>query len=262
MMYINHNQKVYNLVLSDSGHMPIQMKENVKNDIVRQGYSLVASRDIFFGEDLRGSLEDLVVSWDNLELDAYLADGGRYRERRYGCFLFTPKTKRLKLQNDVAYYQSKDYNPLNGGVARKFAPLTQEIVDNNFLIQLIYTHFDQLLLSENLASGNFWVGVHQIRTIAKPGELGKPTPEGVHKDGEMYTVQHFIKMENADGGTFNIFDNNKKKLADWTQRDTLDTVYICDNLIYHSVSPIVSRDSLNPGIRDILLIDYNPINQF
>lgn len=240
--------------------MSIEIKKNVKEGLSKNGYSLVGSGDISFSSDLRTTLNDLVASWDNLELDSYLADGGTYRKRRYGRFLFTPEPRRLDLQGDAVYYQGKDYNSLHGGVSRRFAPLTPDIVENRFLTQLIYTNFEQLPLPRDLINSRFLVGIHQIRTIAKPGELGKPTPEGVHKDGEMYTVQHFIKIENADGGTFNIFDNNKKKLIDWAQRDTLDTVFLGDEAVYHSVSPIVSRDSLSPGIRDILLIDYDPVN--
>lgn len=241
--------------------MPIKIKKNVKYSISRTGYCLIRSKDISFSDDLRTSLDDLIASWDNLELDTYLADGGTYRKRRYGRFLFTPETRRLDFQEDVAYYQNEDYNPIHGGVYRRFAPLTPDIAGNRFLIQLIYTNFEQLPLPKDLINSPFWVGIHQIRITAKPGELGKPTPEGVHKDGEMYTVQHFIKIKNADGGTFNIFDNGKNKLVDWTQRDTLDTVYICDEAVYHSASPVVSRDSLNLGIRDILLIDYDPLNR-
>lgn len=240
--------------------MSVQINGNIKKNLFDQGYSLVPSKDISFSDDLRGPLEELVASWDNLELDAYLADGGKYRERRYGRFLFSPETKELRLQEGATYYQSRDYNSLNGGWPRNFAPLKTDIVHNRFLIGLIYANFEQLPLSDDLRDREFWVGVHQIRTIATPTEVGRPTPEGVHKDGEMYTVQHFIKIENADGGTFNIFDNTKKKLIDWAQRDTLDTVFLGDEAVYHSVSPIVSRDSLSPGIRDILLIDYHPAN--
>src|SRR5712691_10615804 len=61
-------------------------------------------------------------SWDDLGVDAYMADGGRYRRRRFACFRAAPDGITRKPQQP--HYQSRDYNPLNGGVQRWFEPVT------------------------------------------------------------------------------------------------------------------------------------------
>src|SRR5438128_11583356 len=52
------------------------------------GYALLAPRDV---AALAGctidELQALAPSWDHLELDNYLKDGGRYRRRRHSCFV-------------------------------------------------------------------------------------------------------------------------------------------------------------------------------
>ena len=51
------------------------------------GYALLAPADV---AALAGcsidELQALVPSWNHLELDNYLKDGGRYRRRRHACF--------------------------------------------------------------------------------------------------------------------------------------------------------------------------------
>src|SRR5262245_33278088 len=72
-----------------------------------------------------GSLADrakFVESWNNLALDTYMADGGRYRRRRHAVFTTAPN-RPIELAVHQPHYQALDYNPLNGGVARWFEPI-------------------------------------------------------------------------------------------------------------------------------------------
>ena len=64
-------------------------------------------------------------SWDDLVVDAYMADGGRYRRRRFACFRASPEG--IARKPHQPHYQSRDYNPVNGGIQRWFDPVTQEI---------------------------------------------------------------------------------------------------------------------------------------
>ena len=52
------------------------------------GYALLAPDDVaaLAGVPL-AELNALIPSWDALELDNYLKDGGRYRRRRHSCFV-------------------------------------------------------------------------------------------------------------------------------------------------------------------------------
>src|SRR2546425_1217628 len=65
------------------------------------------------------------ASWNDLGVDAYMADGGRSRRRRFGVFRAAPVG--IIRKPHQPHYQSRDYNPLNGGVERWFEPVTETV---------------------------------------------------------------------------------------------------------------------------------------
>src|SRR3972149_10926690 len=56
-------------------------------------------------------------SWDRLELDAYMADGERYRRRRHAVY-GTQGSGGIERKPHQPHYQSVDYNPMHGGILR------------------------------------------------------------------------------------------------------------------------------------------------
>src|SRR5438477_8156128 len=56
------------------------------------------------------------ASWDYLGVDAYMADGGRYRRRRFAAFRAAPDG--IRRNPHQPHYQTRDYNPLNAGADR------------------------------------------------------------------------------------------------------------------------------------------------
>lgn len=188
--------------------------------------------------------------WNNLEADLHMGDHGRYRLRRYGRFCLEGDS--LQPLDGSSIYQELVDNPLNGGVERTFAPLPSEIQTNPFLNALIRADARLLGLDPNQS----WaVGVHCVRIVARPAEPGKPTPEGVHRDAEMYTVQHLIERRNVRGGVFSAYDEERRPTFHWLQLHRWDTVFF-RGTTWHSATPIESDDY---GHRDILLIDFDPL---
>ena len=55
-----------------------------------------------------------------------MADGGRYRKRRHAAF-GARAGEPIHRKPHQPHYQSRDYNPLNGGIARWFDPVLPEI---------------------------------------------------------------------------------------------------------------------------------------
>jgi hypothetical protein len=60
------------------------------------------------------------ASWEELGVDIYMADGGRYRRRRFAAFAVSAEGVARKAHQP--HYQSRDYNLLNGGIERWFEP--------------------------------------------------------------------------------------------------------------------------------------------
>lgn len=65
------------------------------------------------------------ASWDDLGLDTYMADGGRYRRRRFAAFAVSSECIVRKAHQP--HYQSRDHNPLNGGIERWFGAVSEAI---------------------------------------------------------------------------------------------------------------------------------------
>ena len=83
-------------------------------------------RDLLDAVRLARRLDAFADSWNRLELDTYMADGGRYRRRRHATYAARPDG-RSSAQPHQPHYQALDYNPLNGGIARWFEPIEPAI---------------------------------------------------------------------------------------------------------------------------------------
>jgi hypothetical protein len=187
-----------------------------------------------------------------------MADGGKYRFRRYGLYQLSATTGRLSHIPGASFYQSSEINPLNGGENRSFAPLAGGSVNNPFLHELIRFDFAQLTSKKHIE--NDWlIGVHQIRITATTGVQGNPTPEGIHRDDETYTAQHLIARHNIGDGINYFYGSGSEPTtrpqAVWKQQCYFDSYYF-DRSLWHSVSPIVSGNRDGDGHRDVILIDF------
>lgn len=220
------------------------MSIEVAAELARRGYCAVPAA---VWPDLNASGRDeLMASWHSLAEDAHMADGGRYRFRRYSRLLWSDG--QLTEMDGNSIYQELADNPLNGGVQRTFEPLLPAVLSNPYLQAVIQEDARALGLR-----GDWRVGLHCVRILARPRQPGLPTPEGIHRDAEAYTVQHLIRRERVRGGVFTGYDELKQPVFHWLQLHPWDTLYFQGKL-WHSASPVESEQQ---GHRDILLVDFD-----
>lgn len=226
--------------------------------------TLAGSRFVFVkGADMRSMLEAagplgdwpaFAQSWDALEVDTFMADGGRYRRRRHAVFAVGRDGRALR-QPHQPHYQTLDYNPLNGGIARLFAPVLDEIGAGESMTTIL--RFCGRLFSSLAPSVASWkTEVHQFRIEAGPDVAGKPTPEGMHRDGVDWVLVLLIKRHNIRSGTTTIADLGKRSLGDFTLTDPLDAALVDDAKVYHGVTPIEPIDAKAPAYRDVLVVTF------
>ena len=236
----------------------IAVDTDIGSSIERENFALVPSHEFSFAPALHEPSELLRRDWEHLELDPYMADGGRYRSRRYGVYQLSATTGQLTHIPGAPFYQSIEINPLNGGEHRHFAALDADSVNNPFLHELIQFDFAQLTSKKHIED-DWLIGVHQIRILATAGMQGNPTPEGIHRDDESYTAQHLISRDNIGGGINYFYGNGPEPTrhpqAVWKQQSYFDSYYF-DRSLWHSVSPIVSGNRDGDGHRDVILIDF------
>lgn len=198
--------------------------------------------------------EQFSASWNGMPLDQYMADGGRYRRRRYAVFSAGQDQSEIKLEAHQPHYQSLDYNPLNGGIAREFEQIQPEILQSDTLQRIL--NFGLQLFDGLIPNAAWHIECHQFRIEASVTEQGKPTPEGVHRDGVDFVLVVMVNRVNIFSGTTTMHDLERRTLDSFTLTDPLDCAIVNDRRCMHGVTPIEPIDLGQPAYRDVLVVTY------
>jgi hypothetical protein len=223
--------------------------------VARDGFNFVRGAEMRAALARAGSLADwdrFAASWDDLGVDTYMADGGRYRKRRHAAFAADARGIRRKPHQ--AHYQSRDYNSLNGGIARWFDPVLPEIGSGPSMTAILHTC---RLLFDRLTPAPAWhIEVHQFRIEARADAVGRPTPEGTHQDGVDHVLVLLIGRQNIQSGVTTITDLARHPLGSFTLAAPLDAALVDDNRVMHGVTPVEPVDPSRPGFRDVLVVTF------
>ncbi len=224
-----------------------------------EGYLFVEAADVveLLSELATAPVADdrnFLDSWNHLEQDRYMADGGKYRKRRHATYAIQNPGEAARLMPYQPHHQTVDYNPLNGGVARYFAPILDDLNQSPTLAALLCLG-DQVF-SQVSGNPSWHIELHQFRIEARDGKLGKPTPEGVHRDGVDFVIVVMVKRVNIDSGATTIFDLDNRLVGEFMLRETFDMVLVNDRQLYHGVTPISPIDSAAEAYRDVLVITF------
>lgn len=191
-------------------------------------------------------------SWNGLLRDPYLRDGGSYRYRRYSVFHW--HQYKLSVLPHEPHYQSNHYNPVNGGFNRHFRAWLPATQHNPVLRAIIRWTVGQF--SHNPAQ-RWRIQAHQFRIQAHADQAGKPTPEGVHKDGAEYILIMLIDKQNVQGGISRLYDNAMQSLGEGTLEQPGDLVLVNDHAVYHGVTEIHPVRPAQPAWRDVLVLTFH-----
>ncbi len=146
-----------------------------------------------------------------------------------------------------AHYQSRDYNPLHGGIERWFEPVAADIAAGTSLTTILA--FCRALFERLEPASRAWhIETHQFRIEARTGQAGKPTPEGMHRDGVDYVLVLLIRRQNIRRGTTSIHDLDRHLLGSFTLTDPFDAALVHDARVYHGVTPVEPVDPARPRL--------------
>lgn len=230
--------------------------------VTQEGFCFTAGsvlRDWLTAEDAQ-ALQDwqaFAASWDDMPLDEYMADGGRYRRRRYATLSATAGQADVHLEPHQPHYQSLDYNRLNGGIAREFEPILPEIVAGETFRSVL--GFCHRLFSEFQPRAKWHIECHQFRIEALGEVAGKPTPEGIHRDGVDYVLVMMVRRVNISSGTTTMHDLDQRLLGSFTLEQPLDCAIVNDKRCMHGVTPVEQIDPECPAYRDVLVVTFRNI---
>lgn len=227
----------------------------LSDTIRRTGFAFVHAEAMRAALDHKGQLSDwraFAESWNDLGLDTYMADGGRYRKRRFAVFAAADGEIRRKPHQP--HYQSRDYNTLNGGIERLFSPILPEIGGGPTMTTILGYCRD---LFETLSGPQNWhVEVHQFRIEARRGAEGRPTPEGMHRDGVDHVLVLLVARRNIQSGMTTIHSLDGLMLGSFTLTEPLDAALVDDARVMHGVTPVEPVDPAKPGFRDVLVVTF------
>ena len=199
----------------------------------------------------RGALDTWPAHWDHLPPDAHLRDGGRYRQRRHGCFVVEGSSVRAVPHR--AHWQPLEYNALHGGIERWFEPLEPALTAEPLWPRLLA----MLAARASALRGTqtWFVEAHPFRIdTAGEGGIGRPTPEGAHRDGVDLVAVLLVARESVKGGETRVFDANGPAGLRFTMFETWTTLLLDDARVIHETTPIQPLDATQRGHRDTLVI--------
>lgn len=229
----------------------------LRSSIVREGFVFAhgaTMREILAAS---GSLDDwrsFAESWNHLEVDTYMADGGRYRLRRHAVYGATVDNE-IRRKPHQPHIQAPEYNPLHGGIARWFKPIAPEIGEGATMRTIVA--FCRSLFGSLAPATRAWhIEAHQFRIEARTGEEGRPTPEGLHRDGVDYVLVLLINRRNIRSGVTDIHALDGRPLGRFTLTDPFDTALVDDRRVAHGVTPVEPIDPALPAYRDVLVVTF------
>ncbi|MBU3578308.1 2OG-Fe dioxygenase family protein [Polynucleobacter sp. UK-Kesae-W10] len=195
------------------------------------------------------SLQHLRQYWEGLPRDPYLKDGGRYRFRRHASYEI--KNNTLSLVPHRAHWQSIDYNALHGGIERWFEPV-QAGLANDPAWQAVLLGIANILNSLKPVT-TWFVEAHQFRIDTTDG-IGRPTPEGAHRDGVDFVAVFLLDRVGIKGGETRIFDAKGSAGLRFTLTQPWSLLLMNDERMIHESTPI--QPLANYGYRDTLVLTY------
>jgi len=193
--------------------------------------------------------------FEDLELDQYMMDGGLYRQRRFGRFKWFADGNRLEQQPQTPYTQPLYFNPLNGGIERHFAPLTDTIVNNQVVREILLRLAKAYGELEDIQTWK--INAYFNRIIATKDFSGQPVPEGKHRDGVKFSCLFMANRINVSGGSTTLTDIlYQQEVFTGTLQNPSDVLIFRDDTVIHDTSAITVNEGFKEGYRDVLVIEF------
>jgi hypothetical protein len=218
--------------------------------VQRKGYAVLSAAQV---ADWAGctvdALQALSPHWDHMPPDNYLKDGGRYRRRLHSSFVLDHGS--LAQVPHRAHWQSVDYNALHGGMERWFEPMRHSTVTAPAWIKLLTAFAGTAAQVRGISASKWCIEAHQFRIDTTDG-IGRPTPEGAHRDGVDFVGVFMVNRTDIKGGETRVFEANGPHGERFTLHEPWSLLLLDDTRVIHESTPI--QPLAEGGHRDTLVL--------
>ena len=231
---------------------PFTTPSGIASQLRQAGFAVLAPADVarWVGCDL-AALMALNADWESLPPDDFLKDGGRYRRRRHACFVV--QGDQVQQAPHRAHWQPVEYNALHGGMERWFAPMEPATVAQPVWRQLLQALAQacDTVFAGAAAPGPWFVEAHQFRIDTTDG-IGRPTPEGAHRDGVDLVAVFLVGRQGIKGGETRVFEASGPSGQRFTLTEPWSLLLLDDARMIHESTPIQPLGE--GGHRDTLVV--------
>ncbi len=233
---------------------PIVASGDANAALVTDGFALLDGDGVeMLTGAARRALDALAATWEDLPPDRYLKDGGAYRQRRHASLIVDGE--RMMLAPHRAHWQPVEYNALHGGMRRWFEPIADRVIADDDWSRLL-VGLGRVFATVRPVD-RWFVEAHQFRIDTANG-IGRPTPEGAHRDGVDFVAVILIGRHHVKGGETRVFDANGPRGQRFTMIDPWTTLLLDDARVIHETTPVQPLDDAvaADGRRDTLVLTY------
>jgi hypothetical protein len=237
---------------------PLPAGSSALERLQQQGFCVLGAAELaaLAGYD-PASCKPAFALWNDLPSDDYLKDGGHYRFRRHGSFIQTlsPAAEQAVLQAvpHRAHWQPTAYNALHGGMLRWFAPLSDTLEQAAFWQPLLLGL--GRLFAQVRPAPQWFIEAHQFRIDTREG-VGRPTPEGAHRDGVDFVAVMLIARQGIRGGETRVFELAGQRGVRFTLEEPCSALLMDDTRVIHESTPVLPEGEASGGWRDTLVLTY------
>jgi hypothetical protein len=150
-----------------------------------------------------------------------------------------------------AHWQPVEYNALHGGMHRLFEPIDPDTVAQPAWERLLRTL--GAVCSGVKGEQPWYVEAHQFRIDTADG-IGRPTPEGAHRDGVDFVAVILVKRADIKGGETRVFQADGPEGKRFTMEEPWTMLLLDDAAVIHESTPIQPLGE--HGYRDTLVLTW------
>ena len=222
--------------------------EQLGATLATQGFAVLSAASVcaLAGVQIK-ALQAMQPAWDDLPPDQYLKDGGRYRRRRHTSAQVM--ADQVLTMAHRAHWQPLSYNALHGGMQRWFDPVAPEVLAQSAWQAVL--RWLGTVASAAQGPQTWFTEAHQFRIDTTDG-IGRPTPEGAHRDGVNWVAVFLVARHGVKGGETRVFDVDSPRGQRFTLTEPWSLLLLDDTRVIHETTPIQPAQA--GGWRDTLVV--------